>query len=235
MVQVWMDGDVVVEILTGVGLVVHQEALIAEPEILDQNSVAWELLVAVVGEFDPPKPRVQPRVKPKRDPMSEPALLSFPHIAIVRGPDAKPSFGSYQRQSLRPLAARAQIEAGHAVADRQGERLIDDDPTVRFRVLDGEDRAGRQDADRKPGPIGDPQKVEIVSTRRRQNLNRRIQHSPSRCPRSFLHRLAGRVWKGASAHADCSRELDTNRPQSLCGDVPRRKSLVSSGQRARDG
>ncbi len=79
-----MDRDVVVEILTGVGLVVHQEALIAEPEILDQNSVAWELLVAVVGEFDPPKPRVQPRVKPKRDPMSEPALLSFPHIAVVR-------------------------------------------------------------------------------------------------------------------------------------------------------
>ncbi len=29
-----------VKILTGVGLVVHQEALIAEPKILDQNSVA---------------------------------------------------------------------------------------------------------------------------------------------------------------------------------------------------
>src|SRR3984957_18132010 len=171
MIQPWVGRDVVVEILTGVGLVVHQEALIAEPEILDQNSVAWELLVAVVGEFDPPKPRVQPRVKPKRDPMSEPALLSFPHIAVVRGPDAKPTFGPHQRQSLRPLAARAQIEARHAVADRQGKRLIDDDPTVRLRVLDGEDRAGRKDADRKPGPIGDPQKVEIVSTRRRQDLN----------------------------------------------------------------
>ena len=36
-----MARDVMVEILAGVGLVVHQEALIAEPEILDQDSVAW--------------------------------------------------------------------------------------------------------------------------------------------------------------------------------------------------
>src|SRR5580693_5181443 len=107
MIQAWMDREVVVKVLTGVGLVVHQEPLIAEPKILDQNRVAWELLVAVVCGFDPPKPRVHPRVKPKRDPMSDPALLSFPHIAVIRGPDAKLSFGPHQRQSLRPLAARA--------------------------------------------------------------------------------------------------------------------------------
>ena len=47
-----------VEILTGVGLVVHQEALIAEPEILDEDSVAGELLVAAVDNLDPPEPRV---------------------------------------------------------------------------------------------------------------------------------------------------------------------------------
>src|ERR1700675_3222134 len=105
MIQTWMDRDVVVKILTRVGLVVHQEPLIAEPKILDQNSVAWELLVAVVCGFDPPKPRVHPRVKPKRDPMSDPALLSFPHVAVVRGPDAKPSFGPDQRQSRRLMSA----------------------------------------------------------------------------------------------------------------------------------
>ena len=77
--------DVMVEILTGVGLVVHQEALIAEPEILDENSVAGELLVAALTTSTPPEPRVQSRVQPKRDPMADAALFSLPHIAVVRG------------------------------------------------------------------------------------------------------------------------------------------------------
>ena len=59
-----MDRDVMVKILTGVGLVVHQEALIAEPEILDQDSVAGELPVAAIDDFDPPEPRVQSRMQP---------------------------------------------------------------------------------------------------------------------------------------------------------------------------
>ena len=53
-----MDRDVMIKILTGVGLVVHQEALIAQPKILDQNSVAWQLLLAAVDNLDPPEPRV---------------------------------------------------------------------------------------------------------------------------------------------------------------------------------
>jgi len=59
-----MGRDVVVEILTGVGLVVHQEALIAEPEILDQDSVAGELFIAAIDDFDAPEPRVQSRMQP---------------------------------------------------------------------------------------------------------------------------------------------------------------------------
>ena len=35
-----------IEILTGVGLVVHQEALFAEAEILDEDGVAWQLAIA---------------------------------------------------------------------------------------------------------------------------------------------------------------------------------------------
>ncbi len=91
--------DMMVEILASVGFVVHQEALIAEPQILDQDSIAWEPLFAVVGDFDPPKPRVQPRVKPKRDLMSDPTLLTFPDIAVVRRPDPKRRLGAYNQQS----------------------------------------------------------------------------------------------------------------------------------------
>ena len=162
---------------------------------------------AVVGDFDPPKPRVQPRMQPKRDPMSDPALLPFPHIAVVRGADAKRRLGADDRQNHRPCAARAQIEARHAVGDRQSERLVDHDPTIRLRVLDGEDRAGRQQADRKPGPVGDPQKVEFVSARRRQDLNRRVRHCPSPARCLSQHR-SGRV--GTARLQRIVREFDTS-------------------------
>ena len=43
-----------VEILTGVGFVVHQEAPIAETKVLDEDGVARDLAVAPVDDFHPP-------------------------------------------------------------------------------------------------------------------------------------------------------------------------------------
>jgi hypothetical protein len=48
--------DMMIEILTGVGFVVHQEALFAEAEILDEDGVAGQLAVSQVDRFDPPLP-----------------------------------------------------------------------------------------------------------------------------------------------------------------------------------
>ena len=163
--------DMMVGILAGVGLVVHQEALIAEPKILDQDRVAGKLLIAAVSDLGPPEPRVQARVQPEGDPMAGAAALSFPHIAIVRSADAKPWLGAHHGQNRRLKSAQAQIKAPHAVGDRQGERLIDHDATVGLRVLNGEDRPAWQDTDRKPCVVSDPQKAEIVSARRRQDLD----------------------------------------------------------------
>ncbi len=84
-----MASDMMVEILTGVGLIIHQETLIAEPQILDEDSVAWELLVAPVDDLDAPEPRVQSRVQPEGDPVANAVLRSLPDIAVVRGADAK--------------------------------------------------------------------------------------------------------------------------------------------------
>src|ERR1700722_14471421 len=119
--------DMVVEILAGVGLVVHQEALIAEPEILDEDSVAGKRLIAAIHDLDAPEPRAQSLVQPERDPMANAGPVSFPHIAVIRSADTKPSFGADQRQSRRLMPAYTQIEARHAVGDRQGKRLIDHD------------------------------------------------------------------------------------------------------------
>ena len=49
-----MLSDVMVEILTGVGFVVHEEAPIAETQVLDENGVARDLAVAAVHDFHPP-------------------------------------------------------------------------------------------------------------------------------------------------------------------------------------
>ncbi len=75
--------------------------------------------------------------------MADTALFSLPDIAVVRGADAKRRLWTHYGQNCRPRSAHTQIEARHAVADRQGERLIDHDPAIRFSVLDGEDGAGR--------------------------------------------------------------------------------------------
>src|SRR5882757_3196577 len=117
-------------------------------------------------------------MQPQSDAMTDPALFSLPDIAVVRSAHAKRLLWTHHGQNRRPRSAHTQIETHHAVADRQGERLVNHDPTIRFSVLDREDGAGRQYADRKPRPVGDPQKLEIVSMRRRQVINRRIQHDP---------------------------------------------------------
>ena len=48
-----------VHVLAGVGFVVHQEARVAEAEILDEDSVAGPLPVAAIDDLDPPQPDVQ--------------------------------------------------------------------------------------------------------------------------------------------------------------------------------
>src|ERR1700722_11269331 len=97
--------DMVVEILAGVGLVVHQEALIAEPQILDEDSVAGKRLIAAIHNLDAPEPRVRSRVQPERDPMADAAPVAFPDITVIRGAHTKPSFGPHQRQNRRLMSA----------------------------------------------------------------------------------------------------------------------------------
>ena len=103
-----MMGDMMVEILAGVSLVVHQEALIAEPEILDQDSVAWERLhLGRLTTSTRQNHAFNSRVQPKRDAMSDAVLRSFPHIAVVRSANAKPPFRAYDAESSADLRLRA--------------------------------------------------------------------------------------------------------------------------------
>ena len=93
--------------------------------------------------------------------MLKAALLSFPHKAVVRGADAEPASGPMTGNMSGFGPAGAQIEAPHAIGDGRSERLVDHDRPASFRVLDGEDRATWQQADRQPEAIDDPRGVEI--------------------------------------------------------------------------
>src|SRR5271165_787433 len=161
-VQARMPRNMMIEILTGVGFVVHHEAPIAETKVLDEDGVAGNLAVAPVGDFHPPQPYVQARMQPEGDPMADAALLSFPDKAIIRGADAESRLWPDNRQDRRLGSADAQIEARHAVGDGRSERLVDHDPTARCAVLDGENRATGQKADRQPEAVDDPRGVEIL-------------------------------------------------------------------------
>ena len=161
-----------VEILAGVGLVVHEEALVAEPQILDEDGVTRELLVAVVDDLDPPEPYVQAWMQPEGGAMADAAFLSVPHVPVVGSANAKVALGPHQGQDRSLRAADAQIKTSHAVADRGCQRLIDHNAAVRLHVFDREDGAAWQEADRKPGAVGDPREIEVISARRRQDLDR---------------------------------------------------------------
>ena len=84
-----MPGNMVIEILADVGLVVHQEALIAEPEILDEDGVAGEGRVAPVDDVEPPQPDAGVRMQPEGDAMADAARVSLPDKAVARGAGAE--------------------------------------------------------------------------------------------------------------------------------------------------
>src|SRR5271157_3936853 len=115
-------------------------------------------------------------MQPERDLMAHAALFSFPDNAVIRGADAEPRLGTDDRQDLWLRSADAQMEASHAAGDQGCERLVDHDPPVRFRVLDGENRAAWQEADRETGAVDDPREAKIVLARRHQDICRRVRH-----------------------------------------------------------
>ena len=118
-------------------------------------------------------------MQPEGDAMADAARISLPDKAVVRGAGPKPRLRADQRQNRRLWSADTKVKPSHAVGDRRAEHLVDHDPPLRVGMLDGEDRAARQQADRDPGAIGDLHEAKIVPPWRRQNLCGRVGHSLS--------------------------------------------------------
>ena len=126
--------------------------------------------------------RFASRMQPERDPMADPALSPSQTKRSSRrrrgGRLPAPMTGRIAGSS----AADAQEETPHAAGDGRGEHLVDHDPALRIDMLDGEDRAVRQEAEGDPGAAHDLHEAERVPARRRQNLYGRVRHNSSLAP-----------------------------------------------------
>ena len=52
--------NVMIDVLRGVSLVVHQKAALPKADVLDQNCVARQICLTLVGYLEMPQPNVAP-------------------------------------------------------------------------------------------------------------------------------------------------------------------------------
>jgi hypothetical protein len=167
-----VSSDVMVEVLTGIRLVAQEEARLTETEVLNEDTVAAQHLLTFIADFDMPQPQVLPGMQPQRDPIAYPAYFALPDAAIRCHADPTVRLSTRKRQDQRLAAADAQTDTTHAAGNRRAERLVDHDAATSPQVLDGEDRAVRQQADHQPGPIAQLLESEIAHAGQCQALRR---------------------------------------------------------------
>src|SRR4029453_15281478 len=154
-------GNVVIGVLGDVGLVVHDEAAPAEAEILDHDRVARQLGLAAVGELEMPQPQIAVGMQPKRHAVLQAEALALPDEAVAGGADTACGAGS-DAQDAWLAAADAQIEAPDPTGKRRAQHLIEHDAAALMLMLDREQAAVRQRADRQAGGVGDLTEAEIA-------------------------------------------------------------------------
>jgi hypothetical protein len=109
--------DVVIEVLTRVRLVVHQETALAEADILDEDGVAGEHNVTAVVHLHTPHPEILIRKQLQGNLMRNAASLADPDEALVGRSDTAARVGASDRDDLRFIATDAQANTPHAAGD----------------------------------------------------------------------------------------------------------------------
>src|SRR5271168_349863 len=103
-------GDVVVDVLRGVGLAVHQETTVTKANVLNENGIDGLGGFADICRVQVPKPSGVPRMQRERYAVAEAARLVFPNKTVAGG--AEPALGArpgYHDADGRG-AANAQIQ-----------------------------------------------------------------------------------------------------------------------------
>src|SRR6516165_1711971 len=154
--------NVMIEVLARVGFVVHQEPGVPEAEVLYQQRIARERLVALVAHLHEPPPDVSIRLQLQGDPVRDSAHLSLPEKAVRSRTDAAARLRARDWQHHWLATAEAQVQATHASGDRRAERAVDHDPAALLHMLQGVHRPAGKDGDLKAGLVAGPSELEVV-------------------------------------------------------------------------
>ena len=182
-----MAGDVVVDVLRRVGLVVHDEATVTEAHVLHENRIARDGLRAGVRHVHPPQPEPLPRVQPKRDAVPQAAAGPLPGEAVGAGAEAGRRAGPDQLRERRLGRADAQVKAANSAVERGALHLVDQRSTVLVLVLDREDATIGQNAERQAGGVRDATQAKIAVAGRLQDADGAGRHP-------LISRL--QLWRG---------------------------------------
>ncbi len=110
--------DMVVDILRGVGFVVHQEATVAEADVLDENRIEGWRGGACIHCLQMPQPSGVLRMQRECEAEADTACLRFPYKAVSS--KTEPGIGAWAGglEWERSLAVNAHIHPAYAAIDR---------------------------------------------------------------------------------------------------------------------
>ena len=186
-----MPGDAVVDVLRDIGLVAHDEAAVAETDVLHERRIAGHRPGAGVLHLHPPEPEVVARMQPERDTVPQACSLALPCEAIIRSAEAALGAGPDSFHDRRLRRAHPQVEAGDPTVDRRAMDLIDQRPPVLVLVLDRKHTTVGKDADRKARLVGDATQAVVLLPRRHEGTEGRHPLSPSPSLGRPAHRTIG--------------------------------------------
>src|SRR4029077_18104946 len=183
--------DMMIEVLAGVGFVVHQEPGVPEAEVRNEQRVAPKRLLAPIAHLHEPQPEILICVQLQTDLVRNPAELSVPEEAFPGRPNAAARLRARDRQDHWLDAADAQVQPAHASGNRRAQGAVHHDPAALLQVLHGEDRTVGQEGDLKPGLVPDPPEVQIVRAWCGQELLLHGTRHSSRLAKNEARTVAG--------------------------------------------
>jgi hypothetical protein len=137
------------------------------------------------------------RVQPQRHAVPHAARRAVPSEAIGGGAEADLGARADRLCDRRLRGADAQVQAGDPAIQRRALHLVDQRPAALVLVLDGEDAAVGQDADRQAGLVRDAAQAKVALVGRLEGpAGKRHPRSPRVRPMrtaSAGRRVAGTV------------------------------------------
>ncbi len=175
-----MGRAMVVEILRGEGLVGHQEAAIAEPDVLHQDGIASDLAGLPVGKLDLPEPSGLIRLQPKRHAVPDAGGFAFPDASVAGRADLDLGLRPDHLEGAGSRPPDADIDPAEAAGERRGQDLVDHDPAALALMLEREQAAIGQQAGLKAAATADPLQPKVSLSRRRSLRVGRARHATLR-------------------------------------------------------